>query len=125
MRKFLLWSPAILFFAIVGATLLGHFGWLGNYSASLKMTNRTTAEIERIEVSLYQAACEVSHLEPGQSSICVLQIKSDAHYKIAWVEMNSTAYSEQAGYVTHGFDFSHELDFLGQGKIDFRLVESH
>ena len=125
MRKFLLWSPAILFCAIVGVTLLGQFGWLENYSASLKMTNRSTAEIERIEVSLYQAACQVTRLEPGQSSVCILQIQSDAHYKIAWMEPNSSAYSERAGYVTHGFNFSHELDFLGQGKIDFRLVESH
>lgn len=125
MRKLLIWSPAILFFAIIAATLLQQLEWFDSYTAELTITNRSADEISQLRVSLYDTACEVKRLGPGESSLCILRVDADAHYSIAWLEASATAYTEQAGYVTNGFDFRHQLDFLGAGRIDFKFVENN
>ena len=125
LRKFLIWSPIILFGAIVAGLLARQSGWLPGDSAMLTLTNRSDGAIEKIEVSIRHNPCRIARLEAGQSAACLLPIRHETHYTIDWTEAGSEAYREQAGYVTHGFDFVFELDFLGQGQIDFRLVESH
>jgi hypothetical protein len=125
MRKILLWSPAILFFGIIATTLMAKLGWLGPNSAHLKMTNRSATEISNISVSLYTTACRIEHLATTQSAVCKLAIGSDSHYSISWTESNASSYQERAGYVTHGLDFNHQLNFLGEGKIDFSVRENH
>jgi hypothetical protein len=124
MRKFLTWAPAILFLGIIGVVLLSEYGLLGNNTASLKITNRTATDITDIRISIYDQPCEFKRLPTGESNLCELPIESDGHYTITWSESNSADYREQAGYVTHGFDFNHEIVFLGAGAIDFKVVES-
>jgi hypothetical protein len=124
MRKLLLWSPLILFLGIVLTTLLRNLGWIGNNTASLNMSNKSAVEINEVKVTIDDTPCLVKRLEPGASGSCVLSIESDSHFNISWVESGTTVYSEQAGYVTPGFDFVFQLDFLGEGKIGFALDES-
>lgn len=124
MRKLLLWSPPILVLGIVAGVLLVNLGGFGSSSASLKLTNRSATEISDISVSLYTRACTIERLQPAQSAVCNLAIESDAYYSITWTESQHADFEERAGYVTNGFDFSHELTFLGDGKIEFSLREA-
>jgi hypothetical protein len=124
LRKLLLWSPLILFLGIIVTVLLVNLGWLGNNSASLNMINKSGVEINEITVTIHDTPCLVKRLGPGASGSCVFPIESDSHFSISWVESGTTGYSEQAGYVTPGFDFIYQLDFLGEGKIGFELDES-
>jgi hypothetical protein len=123
-RKFLLWSPVLPFIGIIAAVSMGELGWLGHNSASLQLTNQSGTEISNISVSLYQTACTIERLEAAQSTVCELVIEADAHYTITWTEPGTGSFEERAGYVTDGFDFSHELTFLGEGKIDFSLQDT-
>jgi hypothetical protein len=119
MRKFLLWSPVLPFIGIIAALAVGELGWPGHSSASLQLTNRSGTEISNISVSLYQAACTIERLQAAHSAVCELAIKAEAHYTITWTEAGNGSFEERAGYVADGFDYSHELTFLGDGKIDF------
>jgi len=123
-RKLLLWSPLILFLGITVTLLLVNLGWLGHDSASLQISNRSAAEMSQIEVTIHDTPCLIARLGPGESGMCRLPIESDSHFSISWIESGTTAYSEQAGYVTPGFNFVYQLDFLGEGKISFKLDES-
>jgi len=124
LRKLLLWSPLILFLGIIVTVLLVNLGWLGNNSASLNMINKSGVEINEITVTIHDTPCLVKRLGPGASGSCVFPIESDSHFSISWVEAGITGYSEQAGYVSPGFDYAYQLDFLGKGKIGFTLDES-
>jgi hypothetical protein len=104
--------------------LLVKFGWLGHDSASLQISNRSAAEMSEITVAIHDTPCLIKRLGPGESGLCKLVIESDSHFSISWIESGTTAYTEQAGYVTPGFDFVYRLDFLGEGKIGFSLDES-
>ena len=122
MRKFILWGPALIFLVVISAIVLQEFG-LGANSARLEITNRSAIEITDIRVSIYAKRCEFERLRPGDSVVCDLAIETDGNYTITWSEASAGNFSEQAGYVTHGFDFNYELDFLGDGKIDFDFSE--
>ena len=124
MRKLLHWSPAILFAAIVGVVLAGKLGWFGYNTARLKLVNQSATDITEIRVSLYQQPCLIKRLAAGKSSVCRLPVKSDTHYTISWNEPDSGDFEEKAGYVTDGFDFNFQLEFLGDGQIDFKIPES-
>jgi len=124
MRKYLLWSPVLPFIGIIVALSMGELGWFGHNSASLQLSNRSGTEIRNISVSLYATACTIERLEAAQSAVCKLAIGADAHYTITWTEAGNGSFEERAGYVTDGFDFSHELTFLGDGKIDFSPRDS-
>jgi len=88
--------------------------------ASLTVTNHTPAALSEISVVLYKDPCLIQVLAPGESSVCAFEIESDSHYRITWQESGSGSYVEEVGYVTHGFDFEHELGILGAGKVSFR-----
>ena len=124
MRKLLLWSPLGLFLVIVATVLLVNLGWLGHNSASLQISNRSSVEMSEITVTIHDTPCLIKRLAPGASGSCKLAIESDSHFSISWIESGTTAYKEQAGYVTPGFDYVYQLDFLGDGKIAFNLEQS-
>lgn len=124
MRKLLMWSPLILFLGIMTTLLLVNLGWLGHDSASLRISNRSAAEMSEITVAIHDTPCLIERLEPGASASCNLAIESDSHFSISWIESGTRTYTEQAGYVTPGFDYVYHLDFLGEGKIGFELEQS-
>ena len=121
---FLRWAPAALFLGIIAVVLLGQFGLFGHNSASLKMTNMSTIGLKNIKVELHSETCKVARLGPGESSLCDFQIAADAHYVVSWTESESDDHEEKLGYVTPGFDFIHELQFLGAGKVAFKTREN-
>lgn len=122
-RRLLVWSPLILFTAIVTILLLKGPGGLANHSASLRITNNSGVEITAIVTSLDDSVCAIERLAPGESGQCRFRVDADSHYEIAWTEAQATAFSERAGYVTSGFDLRHQLEFLGGGRIDFKFEE--
>ena len=124
MRKLLLWSPPLFFLVILATLLLVKFGWPGHDSASLKISNRSAAEMSEIRVTIHDTPCLIKRLAPGASASCKLAIESDSHFSISWIESGTRTYTEQAGYVTPGFDYVYQLDFLGEGKIGFDLEQS-
>ena len=121
---FLQWAPAALFLGIIAVVLLGQYGLFGHNSASLKMTNVGTIELKKIRVELHGETCKVAHLAPGESSLCDFQIAADAHYVVSWTESESDDHEEKLGYVTPGFDFVHELQFLGADNVAFKTMEN-
>ena len=121
MRKLLLWSPLLLFAGIVAATLLGGSGWFSSHSATLQISNRSSATISDISVSLDQASCQIERLQPAASGQCEFRVEADAHYRLSWVEQDARRYQEHAGYVTPGFNFKHAVEFLGDGNIAFKF----
>ena len=123
-RKLFLWGPAIIFLGILGVSFFGQLGWFGYNEASLKITNLTPIDLTEIKVVLYEKPCEVKRLNSGENAVCSFLIKADSHYKISWRESITDIYTEEAGYVTHGFDFRHELQFMGNGKVNFKIDES-
>jgi hypothetical protein len=120
-KNLFLWSPVIIFLGISGVALFGPYGLFGYNEARLKMINLAAADLTEIKVVLYKEPCEVKRLVSGDSSVCSFQIKADSHYRITWKELNTGIYREEVGYVTHGFDFKHELQFLGNGKVNFKI----
>jgi hypothetical protein len=121
---FLRWAPAALFLGIIAVVLLGQYDLFGHNSASLKMTNMGTIGLKNIKVELHRETCKVARLNPGESSLCDFKIAADAHYVVSWAESESDDHQEQLGYVTPGFDFIHELQFLGAGNVAFKTREN-
>ena len=121
---FLRWAPAVLFLGIIAVVLLGQYDLFGHNSARLKMTNMSAIGLKNIKVELHSETCKVARLDPGESSLCDFQIAADAHYVVSWTESESDDHEEKLGYVTPGFDFIHELQFLGAGKVAFRTREN-
>ncbi len=121
---FLQWAPAALFLGIIAVVLLGQYGLFGHNSASLKMTNMGAIELKKIRVELHWETCKVARLAPGETSLCDFQIAADAHYVVSWTESESGDHEEQLGYVTPGFDFVHELQFLGADNVAFKTMEN-
>ena len=122
-RKILLWGIVIIFLGILGVTSLGQYGLLGYSEASLKISNLASIELTEIRVILYEKPCEIKRLKSGGKSVCTFKIEADSHYKISWKELSTDIYEEEVGYVTNGFEFKHELQFLGNGKVDFKVDE--
>jgi len=123
-NKIVRWGPAILFFGILLAVFLDQFGLFGKNTVSLTVTNHTPTDISEIVVVLYKDPCVIQRLTPGKSSVCSFEIEADSHYKISWKESDVNSHMEEVGYVTHGFNFKHELEFLGEGKVNFKNNEN-
>ena len=122
-KKIFLWVPAVIFLGIVLVAYLGQYNFFGKNTATLSIKNLTPSDVLEIRVILYEDPCIIRNLKPGESENCTFQIESDSHYKISWIESSEDIYMEEAGYVTHGFNFEHELDFLGNGSIKFNIKE--
>ena len=122
-NKLLRWGPAIIFVGIICLVLFDQLGLFGDNRAQLKITNLAAIDLAEIQVQLHEEQCRIEHMNPGQSSLCSFAITADAHYAVSWKEADSIIYQEAVGYVTPGFDFSHELKFLGNGKVNFEVID--
>ncbi len=122
-RKVILWAPAIIFLGIVLVAYLSQYNFFGGNTATLSIKNLMPSDVLEIRVILYEEPCVIKNLKAGESTHCTCQVESDSHYKISWKESSQDIYKEEAGYVTHGFDFEHELEFLGNGIVKFKIKE--
>jgi hypothetical protein len=118
------WGPTIIFVGILCMVFFDRIGLFGNNRAQLKITNLATIDLAEIQVQLHEKQCQIEHLNPGESSLCSFTITADAHHVISWKETDSIIYREAAGYVTPGFDVSNELKFLGNGKVNFEVIDN-
>ena len=118
------WGPAIIFVGVLCLVFFDRIGLFGDNQAQLKITNLATIDLAEIQIQLHDEQCRIEHMNPGESSLCSFTITADAHYEISWKETDSIIYREAAGYVTPGFDVSNELKFLGNGKVNFEVIDS-
>jgi len=117
------WGFGIVFVAIVALFLALRLNVFGGGTAYLMLTNKSASDIFDIEVVLNQEPCIVQRLDHQASTACTFQIKFESHYKISWRDSYLKTYKNEFGYVTDGFDFKHELIFLGDDEVRFKVHE--
>lgn len=77
----------------------------GNFS----LVNKAKEPIARASVVICGQSIELKDIQPGKSASGSYDVKSDSHYAIKVEFQSGKKLQKEAGYVTNGMDFQHEI----------------
>ena len=77
----------------------------GNFS----LVNKTKEPIAHASVAICGQMIELKDIQPNKSAVGSYEVKSDSHYTIQVEFESGKKLQKEIGYVTHGFDFQHEI----------------
>lgn len=88
---------------------------------SLLLVNSSEESISRATVKICGEAMAFINIDPLKSVVGSYRVKGDSHFDIVIEFNNGRIFQKEIGYITSGFDYSHEITITNE-NIYLRLV---
>ena len=80
------------------------------------VVNKATEPIDQLEISICGQTSKFSNLKPGDVVSGSYGVKADSHFTIVGQFKSGKKINKEDGYVTNGFDYSHEIE-VGESDV--------
>ena len=83
------------------------------------LVNKANESLDILAVSICGQTSKFKDLKPGDTAQASYQVKGDCHFSITGQFKSGKKINKEDGYVTSGFNFSHEIE-INDSDIDIK-----